>query len=106
MKHMQIETLETRKFDALDFHTVAVWEAKKALQAAYDAGRADAGASLADDLLDNLSSKAVAAIASYLQGATTNDGAVNKEIAWFDERLAELVGGYENQDRLAEKLGL
>jgi hypothetical protein len=37
-KHLNIETLETRKSDSLDFHDVAVWCLKDALAAAYDAG--------------------------------------------------------------------
>lgn len=37
-KHLNIETLETRKSDSLDFHDVAVWCLKDALQEAYDAG--------------------------------------------------------------------
>ncbi|MCP3475128.1 hypothetical protein NLM33_32920 [Bradyrhizobium sp. CCGUVB1N3] len=34
------ETLETRNSDGADFRDVAVWTAKAALEAAYDAGRA------------------------------------------------------------------
>lgn len=34
-----IETLETRRSDPLDFHEVAVWSIREALQAAYEAGR-------------------------------------------------------------------
>ena len=37
-KHLNIETLETRNSDGLDFHDVAVWCLKDALQAAYEAG--------------------------------------------------------------------
>lgn len=37
-KHLNIETLETRKSDSLDFHDVAVWCLKDALQEAYEAG--------------------------------------------------------------------
>jgi hypothetical protein len=37
-----LETLETRRSDGLDFHDLAVWQIKQALQAAYDAGRASA----------------------------------------------------------------
>jgi hypothetical protein len=37
-----LETLETRKSDGLDFHDLAVWQIKQALQAAYEAGRASA----------------------------------------------------------------
>lgn len=37
--HLDIETLETRKADSLDFHDVAVWGVKEALKAAYEAGQ-------------------------------------------------------------------
>lgn len=37
-KHLNLETLETRNSDNLDFHDVAVWSLKKALQEAYEAG--------------------------------------------------------------------
>lgn len=33
-----IETLETRKSDSLDFHDVAVWCLREALEAAFNAG--------------------------------------------------------------------
>ena len=33
-----IETLEAQKLDRLDFHDVAVWNVKEALEAAYRAG--------------------------------------------------------------------
>ena len=35
-----IETLETRNSDCLDFHDVAVWAIRNALEAAYAAGQA------------------------------------------------------------------
>lgn len=38
-KHLRIETLETRNSDGLDFHDVAVWNIKDALEAAFEAGR-------------------------------------------------------------------
>lgn len=38
-KHMNIETLETRNADSLDFHDVAVWGVKDALKSAYEAGQ-------------------------------------------------------------------
>ena len=39
-KHFpSIETLETRNSDGLDFHYVAVWAIRSALEAAYEAGR-------------------------------------------------------------------
>ena len=34
-----LETLETRNSDRLDFHDVAVWNIKAALQAAFEAGQ-------------------------------------------------------------------
>ena len=39
---LHIDTLETRKSDSLDFHDVAVWSVKTALEAAYRAGLAAA----------------------------------------------------------------
>lgn len=36
---LDIETLETRSSDDLDFHDVAVWRLKDALRAAYVAGQ-------------------------------------------------------------------
>lgn len=41
-KHLDIETLETRHSDRLDFHDVAVWGIKEALQAAFEAGKQSA----------------------------------------------------------------
>ena len=39
-KHLHIETLETRNSDSLDFHDVAVWSIRAALEAAFAAGQA------------------------------------------------------------------
>ena len=38
-KHLNLETLETQNSDSLDFHDVAVWGIKDALQEAYEAGK-------------------------------------------------------------------
>jgi hypothetical protein len=39
-KHFHsIETLETRNWDRLDFHDVAVWAIRAALEEAFEAGR-------------------------------------------------------------------
>ena len=38
-RHFCIETLETQNSDRLDFHDVAVWAMRAALEAAYEAGR-------------------------------------------------------------------
>ena len=37
-KHLGIQTLGTRKSDSLDFHDVAVWCIRDALEAAFEAG--------------------------------------------------------------------
>jgi hypothetical protein len=37
-EHLLIETLETQNSDRSDFHDVAVWAVKSALEAAYAAG--------------------------------------------------------------------
>ena len=37
--HLQIETLETRHSDSLDFHDVAVWSIKAALVEAFELGQ-------------------------------------------------------------------
>ena len=39
-KHFHIETLDTRNSDGLDFHDVAVWTIRAALEAAFAAGQA------------------------------------------------------------------
>jgi hypothetical protein len=38
-EYLFISTLEQRKSDRLDFHSVAVWNVRAALAAAYEAGR-------------------------------------------------------------------
>lgn len=38
-KHLDIETLDTRNADSLDFHELAVWCLKDALKSAYQAGQ-------------------------------------------------------------------
>ncbi|WP_299363384.1 hypothetical protein [uncultured Paracoccus sp.] len=38
-RHFFLETLETRNSDRLDFHDVAVWAIRDALEEAYEAGR-------------------------------------------------------------------
>ncbi len=41
-EHLLIQTLQTQSNDRLDFHDVAVWSIKSALEAAYAAGIAAA----------------------------------------------------------------
>ena len=38
-RHLSVETLETRNADSLDFHAVAVWAIRDALEEAFEAGR-------------------------------------------------------------------
>jgi len=38
-RHLGLETLATRNSDSLDFHDMAVWSMRAALEAAYEAGR-------------------------------------------------------------------
>ena len=42
-KILGLETLETRNRDSLDFHDLSVWQIKKALEAAFQAGAEAAG---------------------------------------------------------------
>ncbi len=39
-RHFHLETLETGNSDGLDFHDVAVWSIRAALEAAFAAGQA------------------------------------------------------------------
>ena len=41
-QHLDIETLQTRNADSLDFYDAAVWRIKAALEAAFKAGAAQA----------------------------------------------------------------
>ena len=41
-RQFRIETLETRNWDRLDFHDVAVWSIRAALEEAFEAGRSAA----------------------------------------------------------------
>lgn len=61
---------------------------------------------LIDAIRDNLSPEAVAAIVSWLQPARTNDQNVDREVRWFAKQLAQALGGWDQQNRLAEELGL
>ena len=48
-----IETLETRKSDSLDFHDVAVWCLRDALEAAFNAGVEQASKAKKSDKANN-----------------------------------------------------
>lgn len=64
------------------------------------------GELLIDALRENLSPEAVAAIASWLQPASASDETVDREVRWFTEQLAQALGGWDQQSRLAKELGL
>ena len=53
-----------------------------------------------------MSPHAVAAVASCLQINRTNNPDVDRQVRWFHGQLCELLGGHEQQSRLAEELGL
>ena len=55
---------------------------------------------------EQMSPHAVAAIVSFLQPVRTNNSDVDRQVHWFAEELVKLVGGYEQQSRLAVELGL
>jgi hypothetical protein len=59
-----------------------------------------------DAIREQLSPHAVAAIASCLQINRTNNPEVDRQVHWFAEELCKLLGGHEQQSRLAEELGL
>ena len=44
-RQFHLETLETRNWDRLDFHDVAVWAIRAALEEAFEAGRRAGAAS-------------------------------------------------------------
>ena len=60
---------------------------------------------LFENIREQLSPHAVAAIASCLQINRTNNPQVDQQVRWFHDQLCELLGGYEQQSRLAEELG-
>ena len=55
---------------------------------------------------EQLSPEAVAAIVAYLQPARTNNPDVDRQVHWFAGQLIELLGGGDQQNTLAESLGL
>ena len=61
---------------------------------------------LFEAMKDNLSPEAVAVIIAYLQPVKTKNGNVDRQVAWFRDRLVELVGGDKAFNQLCEELGL
>lgn len=62
-------------------------------------------AELFDHLREQLSPEAIVGIAAWLQPATTDNAEVNREIAWFQDQLVQMVGTTP-YNRIAEDLGL
>ena len=52
-QHLGIETLQTRRSDSLDFHDVAVWCVRDALDAAFKAGVEEGRKSAMSDKANN-----------------------------------------------------
>jgi hypothetical protein len=114
-KHLDIQTLQTRKSDSLDFHEVSVWGLLAALQAAYDAGRAsvkpatpDLPPDLPSAMREALSPHAVALIAAKCQphyGRGEVGQAAEREVTWFTEQLVGMLGTDE-YNRNCEELGV
>jgi hypothetical protein len=104
-QYLGLLTLKERKHDALDFHELAVWNIQKALIAAYEAGQAQLpDTTMGDAIREHISPQAVAAIVAWLQPAHTNNPNVNREVRWFADQLAEMLGPELNP--LTEELGL
>ena len=61
---------------------------------------------LFDAVREQLSPQATATIVAFLQPAHTNNPDVDRQVHWFAGQLVELLGGDEQQARLAEELGL
>ncbi len=60
---------------------------------------------LFEHVREQLSPEAVAAIAAWLQPAQTNNADVNRQVAWFRDRLVEMLGT-DRYNALCDELGL
>jgi len=60
---------------------------------------------LLDAIREQLSPHTVAAVATCLQANRTNNPDVDRQVRWLHDQLCELLGGSEQQARLAEELG-
>ena len=65
---------------------------------------------LFEAIKDHMSPEALAAMASYLDTASTTVGTnnpdVNNQVEWFARKLRELLGGDEQHSRLCKEIGL
>ncbi|MCK4626269.1 MAG: hypothetical protein KAV00_13205 [Phycisphaerae bacterium] len=66
----------------------------------------DAENDIADAMQDNFGPGSLAAIAAFLDAATTKNDEVNRQIAWFVEQLIKMVGGDAAMNRLCDEVGL
>ncbi|MBI1373719.1 MAG: hypothetical protein GC159_13415 [Phycisphaera sp.] len=60
---------------------------------------------LFEHIREQFSPEAVAAIAAWLQPASTNNPAVDRQLQWFIEQLIEMLGT-DQYNALCEELGL
>ena len=87
--HLSIPTLETRKSDSLDFHTVAVWAVASALEAAYEAGIQSAN-DLESELLSTLEHVQAILKLRHIDQATAAD--VEEAVRMSDQAIARTQG--------------
>lgn len=66
---------------------------------------AEAADALADAMKDNLGPETVAAIAAFLDAATTKSDKVNRQMEWFVAQLIKMVGGDAAMNRLCDEVG-
>jgi Family of unknown function (DUF6900) len=74
-RDLGIETLQTQHADSLDFHTLAVWQIRRALENAFIAGMIHAETQDPDGIVDAL--RTIAAIP--LWGERISDASVKRE---------------------------
>ena len=95
-EHLFIETLETRRRDALDFHDVSVWSVRAALEAAYDAG-ANAQRSV-------LRRSTIPVLENFIEKAGDLYSAIDGVTDQFDHELRALTESSHAAVKLANKL--
>jgi len=98
----RVDALDTAVRDILGQRLYDTMHAQAAVQEPAAIDEQD----LFDALKYNLSPQAVAAIVAYLQPARTSNPDVDRQLRWLADRLTDLVGGPDEQNRLAEELGL
>lgn len=84
-QHLRIESLERRNHDRLDFHDLAVWQIRQALEAAYAAG-------LSNALIADMRS----ALFSLPDGGQENQEPISVEVRLANGFLEIAPQGYGN----------